>query len=207
MADCSCAWSAIPNLETGKPYEFLSNEVDLPAGVIVELYRRRWEAEKVFDELKNKLGQKKAWATSLVAKEAQAQLLSITHNLLLLYEHTLEREHGLSNQAEDQRRAKRFAGLAAQCAPAGRPLSTLVLRARRTTQRSVKFVRWVRQSIRDRTAEALAVLCLKALYAHLSNTLLDTDGWNDSSAISRSAASGGASPVLLLISPRRSRST
>ena len=83
MADCSCAWSAIPNLETGKPYEFLSNEVDLPAGVIVELYRRRWEAEKVFDELKNKLGQKKAWATSLVAKEAQAQLLSITHLSLI----------------------------------------------------------------------------------------------------------------------------
>lgn len=65
--------------------------------------------------------------------------------------------------------------MARQCAAAGRPLSTLVLRARRTTQRSVKFVRWVRQSIRDRTAEALAVICLKAPYAHFSNTLLDTD--------------------------------
>ena len=41
----------------------------------------------------------------------------------------------------------------------------LVLRARRATQRSVKFVRWVRQSIRDHAAEAVAVLRLKALFA------------------------------------------
>jgi hypothetical protein len=53
---------------TGTVYEFLTNEPDLPPGVIVELYHRRWEAEKVFDEVKNKLGQKKAWATTLVYK-------------------------------------------------------------------------------------------------------------------------------------------
>jgi IS4 transposase len=67
----------------------ITHEMDLPPGVIVELYRRRWEAEKVFDQIKNKLGEKKAWATSLVAKEAQAQLVAITHNLLLLYEQTI----------------------------------------------------------------------------------------------------------------------
>jgi len=52
-------------------YEFLTNEMDLPPGVLAELYRRRWEIEKVYDELKNKLGQKKAWGSSLVAKETQ----------------------------------------------------------------------------------------------------------------------------------------
>jgi hypothetical protein len=36
------------------------------------------EAENVFDEIKNKLGEKKGWATSLVAQEAQAQLVTIT---------------------------------------------------------------------------------------------------------------------------------
>jgi hypothetical protein len=153
--------------QTGEKYEFLTNELDLPAGVIVELYRRRWEAEKVFDEIKNKLGEKKAWATSLVAKEAQAQLVAITHNLLLSYEQTLETEHGVTNQAEDRRRAKRTKGAAKKCAESGQPLSALVVRARRATQRSVKFVRWVRQSIRDQAAEALAVLRLEALYATL----------------------------------------
>jgi IS4 transposase len=29
--------------------------MDLSSGVLVELYRRRWEIEKVFDDLKNKL--------------------------------------------------------------------------------------------------------------------------------------------------------
>lgn len=69
---------------SGEAYEFLTNEMDLPAGVIAELYRRRWEIEKGFDEIKNKLGEKKAWGTSLGAKGAQGQLVALTHNLLLL---------------------------------------------------------------------------------------------------------------------------
>ncbi|MCI0534076.1 MAG: hypothetical protein L0Z50_02495 [Verrucomicrobiales bacterium] len=97
----------------------------------------------------------------------QAQFIVMTHNLLLLYEQALEKRHGVSNQAEDQRRAKRREAEAAACAKAQQPLSALVLRARRATQRSVKFIRWVRQSIRDNVAEGLAVLRLKALYAAL----------------------------------------
>ena len=77
----------------------------------------------------------------------------------------LETEHGVTNQAEDQRRTQRTEAAAQKCAAAGQLLSTLVLQARRATQRSVKFVRWIRQSIRDQAAEATAVLRLKALYA------------------------------------------
>jgi hypothetical protein len=42
--------------ESGREFMFLTNEPDLPPGVLAELYRRRWEVEKVFDEIKNKLG-------------------------------------------------------------------------------------------------------------------------------------------------------
>ena len=153
--------------QTAEEYEFLTNEPDLPPGVIVELYRRRWEAEKVFDEIKNKLNEKKAWATSLVAKEAQAQLIAITHNLLMIYEQKLESEHGVVNVAEDQRRAKRVKATIKACKVTGSPISTLVVQARRATQRSLKFIRWLRQSLRDQTAEAVAVLRLRALYATL----------------------------------------
>lgn len=152
---------------SGEVFEFLTNEPDLPPGVLVELYRRRWEAEKVFDEIKNKLGEKKAWASSLVAKQTQAQLITLAHNLLLLYEQELEKRHGIRNEAEDRRRQQRTQSATKACARAGKPLSTLVSQARRTTQRSVKFIRWVRQSIRDRAAEAVAVLRLQALYAAL----------------------------------------
>jgi Transposase DDE domain len=153
--------------QTAEEYEFLTNEMDLPAGVIVQLYRRRWEAEKTFDEIKNKLGEKKAWATSLVAKQAQALFIAITHNLLVIYEQKLEEQHGVVNQAEDERRAKRMKTTVAECKKAGLALSTLVTRARRATQRSVKFVRWVRQALRDHATEAVAVLRLVRLYATL----------------------------------------
>ncbi len=152
---------------SGKAFEFLSNEMDLPPGVLVELYRRRWNVEKVFDELKNKLGETKAWATSLTAKETQAQFLSLTHNLLLLYEQALEIHHGVENRSEDKRRHKRTEHCVATRAKVGKPISTLILQARFATQRSVKFIRWIRQSIRDQVAEATAVPRLKLLYANL----------------------------------------
>jgi hypothetical protein len=150
---------------SGKVYEFLTNEPDLPPGVIVELYRRRWEAEKVFDEVKNKLGQKKAWGTTLVAKEAQALLIAITHNLLLRYEQDLEDRHDVQNTAEDERRSKRIDSAKQACAKTGWLISSLVLAARRATQRSVKFIRWLRHALRERLAEAAAVGRLKDLYA------------------------------------------
>jgi hypothetical protein len=152
---------------TGEVYQFLTNELDLPPGVLAELYRRRWEAEKVFDELKNKLGQQKAWGTSLVAKETQAHMIALTHNLLLCYEQDLEQRHGVTNRAEDQRRNQRLESVQQSCASLSLPVCSLVLVARRATQRSVKFIRWLRQAIRDRLAEAVAVARLQTLYATL----------------------------------------
>ena len=151
--------------QKGKEYQFLTNEMDLPACVLVELYRRRWEVEKVFDEIKNKLGEKKAWGTSLVAKQTQAQFVALTHNLLLLYESRLETEHGVTNAAEDQRRGQRQRELREYLEETGREVSHLVICARRATQRSVKFIRWLRHALDERLAEAAAVARLKLLYA------------------------------------------
>lgn len=153
--------------ERGETYEFLTNEMDLPPGVVVELYRRRWGVEKVFDEIKNKLGEKKAWATSLVAKTVQGQMIAITHNLMLFYEHRLEKDHGVTNTAEDERREKRATETARVSDTLGRPVSALLLITRRATQRSVKFVRWLRHAIREDLAEAVAAPRLATLYATL----------------------------------------
>ena len=150
---------------SGEVFEFLTNEPDLPPGVLVELYRRRWEAEKVFDQIKNKLGETKAWGTSQETREAQARCVAITHNLLLLYETRLEADLGVRDHGEEKRRAQRAAEAGEVSARLGRPMPTLVTAARRATQRSVKFVRWVRQSLRDGLAEAAAVGRLRFLYA------------------------------------------
>ena len=153
--------------QTGTVYQFLTNEMDLPPGVVAELYRRRWEAEKVFDEVKNKLGQKKAWGSSLAAKQTQAQMIALTHNLLLSYEQKLEKQHSLRNVAEDHRRRRRVDSLKKECDRMSWPVPSLLLLARRATQCSVKFIRWLRQAIRDKLAETLAVARLRALYAML----------------------------------------
>jgi hypothetical protein len=153
--------------ESGKEYEFLTNEMDLPPGVIAELYRRRWEVEKVFDDIKNKLGERKAWGTSLVAKSAQGQLVAITHNLMLMYEQRIEEEHGVSNSSEDERRGQRVRELRRVSRRTGRAASSLILGARRATQRSVKFVRWLRHALREKLAESVAVTRLAQLYASM----------------------------------------
>ena len=150
---------------TGREYRFLTNEPDLPPGIIAELYRRRWDVEKVFDEIKNKLGEKKAWGTGLVAKETQGQLVALTHNLLLIYGARLEREHGLENAAEDRRRQERHREMEKAARRTGRPPTTLRTGLRRATQSSVKFIRWLRHALRDNLAEAAALPRLAQLYA------------------------------------------
>jgi len=73
-------------------------------------------------------------------------LLTITHNLLLLYEQALAVRHAVQNQAEDQRRRERKKEHQQIARKNGQPLSTLVARALSATQRSVKFIRWLRRS-------------------------------------------------------------
>ena len=153
--------------ETGNKFQFLTNEPDLTPGVLAELYRRRWELEKVFDEIKNKLGEKKAWASSQEARTIQGRFVALTENLLLLYERRLEREHGIQNVAEDRRREQRQGWAAAMARAAGRTVSLLLLRARKATQRSVKFIRWLQGELLVNLAEALAVARLRQLYATL----------------------------------------
>lgn len=151
--------------ESGKMYQYLTNEPDLAPGVLAELYRRRWELEKVFDQVKNKLGEKKAWASSLEARTVQARFVALTSNLLLLYERRLEREHGVANEAEDRRREQRMGWAERAARMAGRAISRALLRAREATQRSVKFIRWLRGALQRRLTEAAAVPILKELYA------------------------------------------
>ena len=68
--------------------------------------------------------------------------MALPPNLLLIYEARLEREHGVSNAAEHQRRQERQRELKQAARQAESPLTTLRTGLRRATQRSVKFIRW-----------------------------------------------------------------
>jgi hypothetical protein len=153
--------------ETGEEFEFLTNVMDLPPGVLVELYRRRWEIEKVFDDLKNKLSEQRSWSSDLVGKRSQGQLIALTYNLIRISEEHLETQYQITNQAEQVRRAKRKEELCCKARKRGQFVSSVRLRALWATQRSVKLIRWIRGSLRSGIAVADALPHLRRDYSTL----------------------------------------
>ena len=63
-------------------FEFLTNvlESSVPPGVLAQLYRMRWEIEKSFDEVKNKLGEKKKQIARHLIVAPTAFLLKFRHH-------------------------------------------------------------------------------------------------------------------------------
>jgi hypothetical protein len=82
-------------------------ERTLEPGLLALLYKTRWEIEKVFDETKTKLQEKKSWATTTTAKERQSHFVALVHNLLLLLQDG-HQQQGVENTAAIQRRQKRL---------------------------------------------------------------------------------------------------
>jgi hypothetical protein len=152
---------------SGETFRFLTNELTLPPGLIAHLYRLRWNIEKVFDELKNKLAETKAWASAATAKTIQAQLLCLMHNLLGLFEATVLVPAAIQNQAEDGRRQQRLRVVKAALWKKGQTLPRLVETLQRCTQCSVKFIRWLRSYFFSPASCSQALDALRALYAKL----------------------------------------
>jgi Transposase DDE domain len=128
----------------GETYEFITTEQTLEPGMIAWLYLRRWELEKVYDQFKNKLHEAKAWASSETAKQIQAELMCLAHNLLELFERKLAKEHQVANQAGQRRAEQRREKLKATASEAKRAISALLTEVIRPLQRSVKLLRWLR---------------------------------------------------------------
>jgi hypothetical protein len=152
---------------TGIMRVFISSEMTLPPGILAELARRRWNIEKVFDELKNKLGETQAWASSSTAKTMQATLICLAHQLLLVFEHMLETDHGIRPEAEIQRRAKRLAAEQDIAAKSQRPFPSLRSAALRLTQRTVKLLRWLRASLTRKAPWLNLIAVLRHSYASI----------------------------------------
>ena len=154
---------------TGSKYVFLTNEMTLPPGLIAFIYKKRWDIEKVFDQFKNKLMEKKAWAKSPNGKCAQAQFMVLTHNLTLLLERKIELEEGISDTKIERKRKRRIAGDRQRIQEAGRKENTLVTRPYKAVQRSFQFLRWLRNSLLIETSWRQAMEALRPLMvAYLS---------------------------------------
>ena len=146
-------------------FEFITTVFDVPPGVIASLFKRRWDIEKVFDEIKNKLNESKAWATSPIAKKMQAHFICLAHNLLELLARRLSDEHHINDEAGLRRRKKRLEQQKAAAAKNGRILSSLLTASLRPLQRSIKLIRWLRSHWFSSAPLAQFLPRLKRLYA------------------------------------------
>jgi hypothetical protein len=153
---------------TGITYEYLTNllESSVPTWVLAHLYKMRWDIEKTFDEVKTKLGEKKAWATSATAKSMQAQFICVTVNLLQLIEHELGKE-GIVNEPEIKRRVARLEVAKEQAKSQKSVLPQMVIMLQEMTQHSVKLIRWVAAQLWLNVPWKVACATLAALYAKL----------------------------------------
>ena len=147
-------------------YVYLTSEMTLEPGLLALLYKTRWESEKVFDETKTKLQEKKSWATTTTAKEMQAHFVAIVHNLLLLLQ-DWHQQQGVANTAEIQRRQKRLDQQKSELEKTGQPLPLVYHILQRFTQATVKLIRWLRVHWHQSTSLAQALLQLRSLYAKL----------------------------------------
>ena len=151
---------------TAKKHRFITNEMTLAPGLLAHLYRMRWDIEKVFDEVKNRLNQKKAWASSENAKSMQGHFIALAHNLMLLLDEKLKTEEKIEDFEEQKRRKRRRATEQENGAKRTfvEELSGWLLRS---TQRGVKFIRWLRVQLRSAASWAQSCESLTLLYAQL----------------------------------------
>jgi hypothetical protein len=149
---------------SGDRYCFVTSLSSVPPGLIAYLYKTRWDIEKIFDQVKNKLAEKKAWATSDTAKKMQAQFVCMAHNLMLLFESCLEKE-GIVNDVENNRRIKRLEKAIALNNIRREKLPIFLTQPKRATQRSVKFIRWLRNHLYMNASWREALGHLKRIYA------------------------------------------
>jgi len=135
------------NPEDGVSYTYLTSDFTLPAYQIVLLYKHRWDIEKIFHQLKSKMNERKSWASSLEAKQSHAIFECLAHNLLLLFEGYLGQSEGLRDELEvrkQQGRSKTTGPASTEVGiirAAGNFINTALQRA---TQRTQRFIRWVR---------------------------------------------------------------
>ena len=150
---------------TGKKYNFVTSLPYIAPGLIAYLYKTRWDIEKIFDQVKNKLSEKKAWATSETAKTMQAQFICLAHNLMLIFESCLE-QIGVENIKEDVRRRTRLdKALKTSKGNKKRKLPTFLTTPKQPTQRSLKYIRWLRNHLYVNTSWREAAGSLRRIYA------------------------------------------
>ena len=133
--------------ETGEIYELLTTEFHLPPGVIAQLYRLRWDIEKLFDVCENLLAEKRAWGAGPVPAQVQNEFLVLTHNLMLALSGRLESEEGIRDEKVEIKYEAALKQRETAAQQKGKEVSPWVRILRRITRWSSQFTRWLQDAI------------------------------------------------------------
>lgn len=158
--------------DTGGIMEFLTNlGKSISPGLVAQLYFMRWRIEKSFDEVKNKLHEAKAWATSEEAKKMQAAFIVLAYNLArLLREKVIEDqenddpERPHRDRGTEKKREKRLRGLEEKVSARGDQLPLLRKLDQKASQLSVKFYRWLESNLYDPSSWRLTLGRLQTIF-------------------------------------------
>jgi hypothetical protein len=152
------------NPEDGVSYSYLTNDFTLPAYQLVLLYKHRWDIEKIFHQLKSKMHERKSWASSLEAKEAHAVFECIAHNLLVLFEQRIVDEEVLCDEVEQNRKIGRTRENPDDIAPVNDERNFINSAVTRATQRTQRFIRWIRVRIYQQAPWSESIVRLRELW-------------------------------------------
>ena len=153
------------NPADGKTYTYLTNEFSLPSWVHVLLYKHRWDIEKVFHQFKSKLEETRSWSSDKNGKQAHALFLCLIHNLMILFEQQVSKEENLRDVIEEKKAKIRER---TRPIPKGQgwrrklPSSFINSFFKRASQRTCRFVRWLRNALHLKSSyvEAIEELAL-----------------------------------------------
>ena len=92
--------------------------------------------------IKRKMNERKSWASSKAAKKSHAIFECLSHNLLMLCEKHIETTEGIRDEVEEIKQAGRIKTAPRMIANTVRNfINSAITRA---TQRTQRFIRWVR---------------------------------------------------------------
>ena len=134
----------------------MTNDLTLPAYLIVSFYKHRWDIEKVYYQFKSKFEERKSWATNREAKKAQMIFQCLLHNLALLLEKQVE-EEGLYDVVEEKRQQGR---------KRDKPIGYINKIVQRASHRTFRFIRWLRNHLNNQASYDRALRRLNTLYSH-----------------------------------------
>ena len=117
----------------------------------------------MFDQIKNKLYESKAWVGSDEGKETQAQFIALTHNLLLVLSRKLKEDEAIVDWKVEAKFEKRYEQRREKAAAGGATLSPLIKQLRMATQMSAQFLRWLRNHLGIQASYAQSVRALRPL--------------------------------------------